>query len=123
MQAPKNTPDGCGSVQAEIYFSDKYKPLKKKPEDFIQRTIEDLIKCGLFKESDEILYKEARIISYANVIFDLERNENLEIVHSYLDTHNIKYCGRYGKWGYQWTDESFTTGMEAAEEIVKEIEK
>jgi hypothetical protein len=39
----------------------------------------------------------------------------LETVHGYLDDIGIHYCGRYGDWGYMWTDESFISGEEAAE--------
>ena len=51
---------------------------------------------------------------YANVIFDLERDAALETVHGYLDDIGIAYCGRYGDWGYMWTDESFISGERAA---------
>jgi len=33
----------------------------------------------------------------------------------YLDEVGIAYCGRYGDWGYMWTDESFKSGEQAAE--------
>ena len=32
-----------------------------------------------------------------------------------LDDLGIAYCGRYGDWGYMWTDESFISGERAAE--------
>lgn len=123
LESPNNVPDGCGSVQAEIYFSKKYKPLDKEPEEFIDRTIDDLKKCGLLNDKDKILYREAKIIPFANVIFDHDRKSNLEIVHNYLDEIGVKYCGRYGEWGYQWTDESFISGMNAAQKVISEIDK
>ena len=52
---------------------------------------------------------------YANVIFDLERAAALKTVHGYLDDLGIAYCGRYGDWGYMWTDESFKSGEGAVE--------
>lgn len=121
MQSINNVPEGCGSIQVEIYFSKKYKPLKSNPDDFIELSINDLQKCGLLKEGDNILYQEAKIIEYANVIFDLDRSENLKIVHDYLDNIGIKYCGRYGEWGYQWTDESFKSGEAAAQKVINKI--
>ena len=121
MQSKNNVPDGCGSIQAEIYFSNKYKPLEKEPEDFIESTIVDLKKCGMLKENDEVLYKEAVVYPYANVIFDHERKDNLDIVHSYLDGIGVKYCGRYGEWKYIWTDEAFKSGMNAASKTINEI--
>jgi hypothetical protein len=33
----------------------------------------------------------------------------------YVDDVGIAYCGRYGDWGYMWTDESFISGERAAE--------
>jgi len=121
MQAKSNAPDGCGSIQAEIYFSNKYKPLKKNPDEFIDDTIKDLKECGLIKKEDTILFKEAKIIPYANVIFDHDRAKNLAIVHNYLDEIGIQYCGRYGEWAYIWTDESFLSGEKAASKVLKEI--
>jgi len=65
-----------------------------------------------------ILYCHASIIPYANVIFDLDRAEALSTVHEYLDKIGILYSGRYGEWGYQWTDETFVSGENAAQKIL-----
>jgi hypothetical protein len=54
-------------------------------------------------------------LRYANIIFDLERAKALKTVHGYLDDLGISYCGRYGDWGYMWTDESFISGEKAAD--------
>lgn len=115
MQSPHNVPEGYGSCQAEIYFSNKYKPVDRPINDFIKPVINDLIRCGLLSKKDKILFSEARIIPYANVIFDLDRSTNLAIVHKYLDDIGIRYCGRYGDWGYHWTDGSFMSGEKAAQ--------
>jgi protoporphyrinogen oxidase len=115
MLSPHNAPDGCGSIQAEVYFSKKYKPLDVTVDDCVERAIADLRRCGLIRESDTILYKGALVASYANVIFDLERSAAVATVHAYLDEIGIRYCGRYGEWGYQWTDEAFTSGERAAQ--------
>lgn len=119
--SPNNTPKNCGSIQAEIYFSKKYKPLTKSPEDFIEPTISDLIRCKIINTADKIIFKNARFSPYANVIFDLDRVSNLSIVHKYLDMIGIKYCGRYGDWNYSWTDEAFISGENAAKKVIQEI--
>ena len=115
MLAASNAPPGRGSIQAEVYFSSKYRPLTGRPEDWIDPVINDLRRCGLLREDDEILSRGAMLVRYANVIFDLERSEAVETVHGYLDDIGIAYCGRYGDWGYMWTDESFSSGERAAE--------
>lgn len=118
MLSPRNVPPGAGSIQAEVYFSSKYKPLTNAPEEWIEPVIKDLHRCGLLREDDKILFKNALLVRHANVIFDLERNAALKTVHGYLDDIGIAYCGRYGDWGYMWTDESFKSGEQAAEKAL-----
>jgi protoporphyrinogen oxidase len=121
LQSPHNVPPGCGSIQAECYYSRKYRPLDRSPKDCIEPTIRDLIRIGVLREDDKILFRDTMHIDYANVIFDLERAAALGVVHGYLDDIGIAYCGRYGDWAYIWTDESFISGENAAEKILKSI--
>lgn len=118
MLSEDNAPKGMGSIQAEVYFSDKYKPFTGKPEDWIQPVIDDLRRCGLLRDSDQVVFKTAMYLPYANIIFDLDRAAALKTVHGYLDDIGIAYCGRYGDWGYMWTDESFKSGEAAAEAVL-----
>jgi protoporphyrinogen oxidase len=118
MLSSTNVPAGCGSIQAEVYFSKKYRPLTHAPELCIDRVIADLRKCGLLREDDTIVTRHARVVEHANVIFDLERADALKCVHGYLDEVGIAYCGRYGDWGYMWTDESYISGERAAEKVL-----
>jgi protoporphyrinogen oxidase len=115
MLSASNAPKGTGSVQAEVYFSEKYKPFTGSPEHWVQPVISDLRRCGILRETDRILCSKAMLLRYANIIFDLDRSVALETVHGYLDDVGIAYCGRYGDWGYMWTDESFKSGERAAE--------
>jgi protoporphyrinogen oxidase len=115
MLSPNNTPPGTGSIQAEVYFSDKYKPLTGSPDEWIQPVLTDLRRCGILREDDDILFSNTDVVQYANIIFDLERNAALDTVHGYLKDIGVAYCGRYGDWDYSWTDESFKSGELAAE--------
>ena len=118
MLSPTNVPTGAGSIQAEVYFSSKYRPLDRKPEVLIEPVIKDLRRSGVLRDSDTILHRSAMLVPYANVIFDLERKEALAKVHAYLNEIGIAYCGRYGDWGYMWTDESFISGERAAQSVL-----
>jgi protoporphyrinogen oxidase len=115
MFAPNNAPAGMGSIQAEVYFSDKYKPLTGTADSWIPKVISDLRRCGLIRPDDRIVTSSAIMVRYANVIFDLERADALATVKGYLDELGIQCCGRYGEWGYLWTDESFASGEQAAQ--------
>lgn len=117
MLSSNNAPEGKGSIQAEVYFSEKYKPLRQSPESLIPVVIDDLIRTGILQEEDTIIDTHAMLIPYANVIFDLECADALDTVHGYLADVDIAYCGRYGEWAYIWTDESFRSGEEAAKRV------
>ncbi|BBO82786.1 O-antigen synthesis protein WbyH [Desulfosarcina ovata subsp. sediminis] len=121
MLSPQNAPPESGSIQAEIYFSKKYKPLDINPDDCIPRVTSDLKRCGLLTPGDTIRYAEAREVPYANIIFDLDRESALGMVHNYLDENGIGYAGRYGEWGYHWTDESFLSGEKAARRVLEQM--
>jgi protoporphyrinogen oxidase len=123
MLAASNAPAGTGSIQAEVYFSKKYKPFTGSPEAWIDPVITDLRRCGLIRDSDQILCRKAMLLRYANVIFDHERAAALRTVHGYLDDLGIAYCGRYGDWGYMWTDESFKSGENAADKSLRRLRK
>ncbi|MGB5812389.1 MAG: NAD(P)-binding protein [Polyangiales bacterium] len=118
LQSKLNVPEGCGSIQAECYYSKKYRPLDRTPDACIEPVIADLRRCGLIKDTDKIMFTHAMYIPYANVIFDLERKASVKTVHGYLKDVGIQYCGRYGDWAYIWTDQSFVSGEHAVQRAI-----
>lgn len=113
--SPNVAPPGTGSIQAEVYFSSKYRPLRTTPESWIDPVIDGLRKCGTIRDSDRIIFRDAIFVKYANIIFDLDRPAALARVHAYLEDLGIAWCGRYGDWGYLWSDEAFVSGENAAQ--------
>jgi protoporphyrinogen oxidase len=107
-------PAGSGSIQAEVYFSEKWRPLRSRPEDWIEPTIDGLLRCGLIQSREDIVHRSVIFAPFANVIFDYDRPAALATVHGFLDEIGIIYCGRYGEWGYLWTDQAFLSGERAA---------
>jgi protoporphyrinogen oxidase len=115
MFSERNAPPDCGTIQAEVYFSDKYRPFRGTPSDLIEPVIEDLRRCGFVRDNDSIIFKGAAINRYANVIFDMDRPKAVATVHAFLDDVGVHYCGRYGNWDHAWTDEAFLSGEKAAQ--------
>jgi protoporphyrinogen oxidase len=121
MFSPHNAPPGCGTIQAEIYFSDKYKPLRGSPNDYVPEVVAGLRRCGFIREGDRILLQETSINRYANVIYDLDRAAAVEAIHGFLDEQRIFYCGRYGNWDHAWTDQAFISGENAARKVLERL--
>ena len=81
--------------------------------------ISDLRRCGTLRGDDQVLFSEARVARYGNVIYDHDRATALATVHGYLDEIGVLYCGRYGEWNHLWTDEAFVSGELAAERALE----
>jgi protoporphyrinogen oxidase len=121
MFGPGNAPPGNSSVQVEIYFSEKYKPIDRKPEDFIEIVKSELIQMGILTPMDEILFQNAWLSPFAQIIFDHDRKDNVELLHEFLKENDIYFGGRFADWAYNWSDESFQSGEKGAEEILSKL--
>lgn len=118
--SPHTLPPGCTAYQAEIYFSEKYRPLVDKPEAWIEPAIDGLIKAGLVENREEIVHQSAMFLPFGNVIFDHDRPKAIETIHGFLDDVGVSYCGRFGDWGYIWTDQAFLSGERAAKTAMRQ---
>lgn len=107
-------PEGMSSIQAEVYFSKKYRPLTASPDSLVDPVVDGLTRAGVLRPDDRIVLRHTLTIPYANIIFDLDRAGALAVVHGFLEDVGIRWCGRYGEWGYQWTDEAYLSGEQAA---------
>lgn len=114
IKSPDNAPDGCSSVQFEVYFSDR-KDLALKGDALIDHIISNGIQMGLFTKED-IVVKDARILPYGNIIFYEGMEADRQIVLDYLASLNIYGVGRFGKWEYLWTDQCVLTGRDIVAE-------
>lgn len=118
MLSPHVVPEGAGSIQAEVYHSDRYRPLGTTPEQTVERVLADLRAVGVLRDGDRVLVAEARPIRYANVIWDHQRADAVATVHRWLAEVGVVWCGRYGDWDHAWTDEAFLSGERAARRVL-----
>jgi protoporphyrinogen oxidase len=119
LKSPDNAPEGCSSLQAEIYFN-KGEKLEKNDAEILEQTIDKFIEIGLFKRED-ILVKDIRSEKYANVIFDHHIYKNKKIVLDFLSENNIISVGRFGEWDYFWSDQSLLSGRNGALKLVDSL--
>ncbi|MBA2373736.1 MAG: hypothetical protein H0V74_05985 [Chloroflexi bacterium] len=118
LLSPGNVPPGAGSIQAEVYFSERYRPLESSPDALIPTVIDDLKRTGVLAPDDRILHSDAHLTRFANVIYDADRTGALAEVQDHLREIDVHACGRYGEWNHAWTDESFAGGEQAAEAVL-----
>ena len=108
LKSPDNAPEGCSSLQAEIFFANGAKIADKN--EVLQQTVEKLKKICGFNEED-IAVKDIRFEPYANIIFTPEIYESRKVVREWLQAQGIKTIGRFGEWDYLWSHQAFESGM------------
>ena len=119
--SPNTVPDSCSSILVEI----SYGPNDIIPsvlENVIPKVLDDLIKVGVLKKEDNILFAHTHLIPKAYVIFDKNRKSSIDIIHTFLNNIGIKPFGRYGRWDYLWSDESIVNGRQIGQFISSEYE-
>lgn len=105
LKSPKNAPDGCSSLQFEIYCEkDKY-----TKEELIHGSVDKFVELGIIRKED-IFFIDVRFEPYANVIFDKNIYKNRNVVREYLLSIGIETIGRFGEWDYLWSDQAFLSG-------------
>ncbi|WP_392564223.1 FAD-dependent oxidoreductase [Orbus wheelerorum] len=109
LKSPDNVPEGCSSLQAEVFFDNKAQ--RPSADIVLQNTINKLIEMKIFDEND-LIVKDIRFEPYANVTFVPSIYENRKIILDYLDTLGITSIGRFGKWEYAWTHQAFADGKD-----------
>lgn len=109
IKSPDNAPNGCSSLQFEIYFS-KDKSLSLSNGELIDHIIEKSEKMDVLNKRDVII-EDCRVLEYGNVIFYHGMEDDKKIVLDYLVHLNIKTVGRFGKWEYLWSDQSLISGV------------
>lgn len=138
LLSPSNAPKNQTGIQVEVYFS-AYKPLVNSIEDIKNAVVEELIEMGLLKDKRFLIDIQTKWVQWANVIFDHQREDNLNIVFNWLANYGLKredddlepatnweeklkktsylkdaeliLAGRFGQWKYYWTDDCVLRGL------------
>jgi len=110
-----NVPDGCSSLQFEIYSSVK-RPQTMSPDEMKANTVAGLQKMGIANPED-IVVLDHRRLPYGNVVFDLGMEERRDRVLDWVRSQGVGSAGRFGEWDYLWSNQSMLSGMAAAKTV------
>lgn len=110
VKAPENVPEGCSSLQFEIY--NRGTSSRFNAEQLKENTLYALKKMGIAEERD-IIFMDHRFLEFGNVIFDGGMENDRSAVLAWLEQAGIASCGRFGKWDYLWSNQSLLSGYKA----------
>lgn len=111
VKSPANAPEGCSSIQFEIYFSSKAQAPAE--QEAVENTLYALEKLGIASRRD-VLFTDYRIMPYGNVTLLKSTEQNVPVITDWVKSQGISPIGRYGEWKYLWSDQSFLSGYKAA---------
>jgi protoporphyrinogen oxidase len=66
---------------------------------------------------NDILFVDHRRLPYGNVIFDRDMEVRRDAVLAWCETVGIRSCGRFGRWDYLWSNQSFLSGYHALDDL------
>ena len=116
---PMNFTPSAGPLGASSLYIEITHPMhvKLNIEEMYDRALADLRRCGILKDSDQVLTRHVLDIEIAYVIFDDDRESSRQTLIDYLEAHNIFPAGRYGRWEYHSMEDSILSGKAAAEAV------
>ena len=112
IQSSSDVPGGKSSMQFEIYREGKEKADEKEDIASVISTVERL----RIAKKEEILFADHKYLPYANIIFYNGMEEDRDVVRRHIESLGIRLIGRFGRWEYLWSDQSYMSGINAAEE-------
>ena len=110
------TPDNAASVQAEISYDMDTPP---ESEELKEKVLLDLVKVGVLRPDEKIIFTDVVYQDYGYVIYDKHRKDAVGTIHGYLNVLGIYPCGRYGAWEYLWSDDAIISGKKAADKVAR----
>ncbi|WP_145559889.1 protoporphyrinogen/coproporphyrinogen oxidase [Yersinia mollaretii] len=105
-----NVPIGCSSLQFEIYNPSRNS--QYTVEELKDNVIYAINKMGLASE-DDIVFLHHKRLPWGNVIFKKDMEKYREIVRKYIIDNKVISIGRFGKWDYLWSNQSFLSGYDS----------
>jgi len=111
LKSPNNAPKGKSSLQFEYYWIGEACPLSSQALKDAARSF--IVSSGIASESD-IEFIDVSYRQYANVVFLRGTEGKRKIVLDYLSSCGILPIGRFGKWDYLWSDQSYSSGVLSA---------
>jgi protoporphyrinogen oxidase len=107
VKSPDNAPEGCSSLQFEIYSRGKTSQYKEK--DLLKNVTFALEKMKIASK-DDIMFMHHKRLPYGNVVFDINMEQHRDVVREFYRNRNIHSIGRFGEWDYLWSNQSLLSG-------------
>ena len=108
VKSPENVPEGCSSLQFEIYSRG---PQSKYKVNNLLDNVKYALKKMKIATEEDIIFTHHKHVPYGNVIFDIDMEMNRDLVRNFFKLNMVQTIGRFGEWDYLWSNQSLLSGM------------
>ncbi|MBN2097741.1 MAG: hypothetical protein JW714_04605, partial [Candidatus Omnitrophica bacterium] len=104
-------PPGKSSLYAEVAYA-KYHPLNQAK--LTRRIMQDLRRAKILSSKDTVEVCLPLDIKYGYVIYDHNYKKSTELIHRFLQDHQVYAIGRYGRWKYMSMEDTILDALAIA---------
>lgn len=115
--SPKNAPEGCFSLQAEITFPPGNGYLSMSDSDLVQHVHNGYVASGLVEALNEPIFQDIQRFEHAYVVYTNGYEKNVQIVKDWAKSLGIIIHGRFGSFDYLNVDGCVIKSQELASEL------
>jgi protoporphyrinogen oxidase len=115
--SPRNGPDGCYSVQAEITAAPGDPVMTRSDDDLTEHVLKGLLHHGVLKPADELVFTDVQRYEYAYVVYTVGYEQQVETVRDWAASRGIHLHGRFGAFEYLNVDGCVSRSLELASQL------
>jgi len=115
--SPRNAPDSCFSLQAEITFPPGDDYLKISDEALVAHVHEGFVSAGLVEANCDPVFRDVRRLEFAYVVYTSGYEDAVATVREWAKSVGITIHGRFGSFDYLNVDGCVRRSQELASEL------
>ena len=115
--SPRNAPDGCYSLQAEITFPPGDDYLTITDEALIAHVHEGYVSSGLVEANCEPVFHDVQRLKFAYVVYTNGYEDAVALVREWAQSVGVTIHGRFGSFDYLNVDGCVRRSQELASEL------
>lgn len=117
--SPKNAPEGCFSIQAEIVTSPSGCELHRSDDDLIEHVRRGLIEHAVVEDRQEVVFADVQRYDRAYVVYTVGYEKQVQTVHQWAESRGVFLHGRFGAFEYVNVDGCVIRSQELAGRLNK----
>jgi protoporphyrinogen oxidase len=112
--SPRNGPEGCFSIQAEITARPGDPLLDRSDGDLSEHVLKGLIRYGMIRQDTPLVFSDVQRFDPAYVVYTVAYERHVQTVCQWAESQGIHLHGRFGAFEYLNVDGCVMRSLELA---------